>query len=164
MASFTDHIEGKVDPLVRTGGRKDKDIPQVAAVEEEEDEDESKDVLSRPKSSAFNSEGNSLHNTQKDNLKFNIPWDCKLRFLKINQIETLSDNYMIVTHPFPQVEGEMLIYQKPELDKGEKLDDDLLLYKDYSLKKRLKAQTNKFPPTTAQQKKIDEMLAKTTKL
>ena len=84
--------------------------------------------------------------------------------MKINQIETLSDNYLIVNHPFPQVEGEMLIYQKSELEKGEKLDDDLLLYKDYSLKKRIKTQTNKFPPTTAQQKKIDEMLTKTTKI
>jgi hypothetical protein len=27
LSMFTEHIEGKIDPLIRTGGRKDKDIP-----------------------------------------------------------------------------------------------------------------------------------------
>jgi len=52
LASFTDHIEGKIDPITRTAGRRDRDLQPagvVAPVEEEED-DEAAEMGGRPKS------------------------------------------------------------------------------------------------------------------
>jgi hypothetical protein len=56
--------------------------------------------------------------------------------MKENLIDSLGDNYILVNHPFPVIEGELLIYQYPEPDNLN--DANELLYKDYSLKKRIK--------------------------
>ena len=54
--------------------------------------------------------------------------------LKLNRIEKLDEDYVLVAHPYPQLEGEMLLFQ---INTEEQEDKDCILYKDYSLRKRL---------------------------
>lgn len=43
--------------------------------------------------------------------KYAIPQSCKLEVLKVNKIEKLDDDYILIAHPFPQMEGEMILFQ-----------------------------------------------------
>jgi len=53
---------------------------------------------------------------------------------KLNRIEKLDDNFILVAHPYPQMEGELLLFQiDPEIQQ----DKDLIVHKDYSLRKRI---------------------------
>ena len=98
---------------------------------------------------------------QKEALKFKVSDDCKLEFLKLNKILDLGDNYILVRHPFAQVEGELLIYQAAE----ESSDKDLLRYPDFSLKKRVKTDNTKYIyANAAQKKKREDKLQVSTKL
>ena len=40
----------------------------------------------------------------------------------------------MVSHPYPQIEGELLIFQPKKDDQSE---EDLIVYRDYSLRKRI---------------------------
>jgi len=73
-----------------------------------------------------------------ENNIYEVPSQCYLSFLKYNKIEALEGNYMLVCHPMPMVEGEMLImhYHVEDLKK----EKDLIVYRDYSLVKRLPSQ------------------------
>ena len=46
----------------------------------------------------------------RERLKHSIPDSCKLEMLKLNRIEKLDMDYVLVAHPFPQLEGEMLLF------------------------------------------------------
>mmetsp|Transcript_1986 Transcript_1986/g.3495 ORF Transcript_1986/g.3495 Transcript_1986/m.3495 type:complete len:125 (+) Transcript_1986:910-1284(+) len=70
----------------------------------------------------------------KPEQKYDLPNNCKLQLLKTARIEKLDDDYILIAHPFPQFEGEMLLLQVDPNDQGEK---DLIVYKDYSLRKRM---------------------------
>jgi len=78
-----------------------------------------------------------------------LPDNSKLEILKTNIIEELDDDFFLVTHPFPQMEGEMLIFQNT-------LPTSKLCfnYPDYSLIKRATASSNAKP--NAQQSRIIE--------
>jgi len=42
-------------------------------------------------------------------MKFEIPDSCKLVLDKKIKIEKLESNFLLVAHPYPMFEGEMLI-------------------------------------------------------
>jgi hypothetical protein len=100
LTMFTEHIEGKVDPNTRTAGRKDRDLmaPGTNTIEEEED-DEAQEV-GRPKSTVTDS-SNNRYNPVMEAKKFTIPDECHLEFLKLNKIESLGDEFVLVQHPYP---------------------------------------------------------------
>lgn len=133
MEKFTDHIEGKVDPNIRTKGRYDENNPRPG--DEDEDDvavDDSKATRSQPNRSGLGS-ASSNPGTEKE--KYDIPNSCKLEMLRANKVEDLGMNYRMTQHPYPQIEGEMLIFQLNLEDKSEK--EKTVVYRDYSLKKRL---------------------------
>lgn len=102
MESFTEHIEGNIDPVTRTAGRKDRDLiiaPPVAAASAIEEEEEPEQV--RPKTTESEMSSKFRYDPVKEAKKFNIPEECMLQFLKMNRILTLSDDYLLVQHPFP---------------------------------------------------------------
>ena len=74
----------------------------------------------------------------------------------MNRIEKLEEDYVLVAHPFPQLEGEMLLFQNVfEDDKKDEDDEEAkqiqkecIIYKDYSLRKRI-ATEPKAPRITA---------------
>lgn len=73
----------------------------------------------------------------------------------------MGDDYLLVSHPYPQIEGEMLIFQ-PNAD--DKCDKDLLVYRDYSLKKRNKYFNPRYQLSAAQKKEKEEKMMTSTKL
>ena len=67
-------------------------------------------------------------------MKFEIPDSCKLVLDKKIKIEKFDSNFLLVAHPHPMFEGEMLLIQPK---KGDQEDKAKIIYKDYSLRKRL---------------------------
>jgi hypothetical protein len=59
---------------------------------------------------------------------------------------------MLINHPYPSIEGELLIYQNKE----EGPNDGRLHYSDYSLKKRQKLSVPVAKLTAERRKKIEE--------
>ena len=54
--------------------------------------------------------------------------------LKKVKIEKLEEKFNLCSHPFPQISGEMLVFRPRKEDQNEK---DSIIYRDYSLRKRL---------------------------
>lgn len=52
---------------------------------------------------------NNMSLTQT-NFKFDLPDSCFISMLKGVKIEKLDSKFYLVSHPFPQVEGEMLVF------------------------------------------------------
>jgi hypothetical protein len=86
----------------------------------------------------------------KESYKYDLPNTCKLEILKLNRIEKLEDEYVLLAHPYPQMEGEMLLLQTNAADQQDK---QLLVYRDYSLRKRLISPSNPERPSAFQKKK-----------
>jgi hypothetical protein len=40
-----------------------------------------------------------------------LPESCFVQFAKNSKIEKLEAKYLLIAHPYPQIEGEMLIIQ-----------------------------------------------------
>ena len=68
-----------------------------------------------------------------DLYKYEIPEKCHISMLKKVKIEQLEEKFKLISHPFPQISGEMLVF-RPKEDQTEK---DSIIYRDYSLRKRL---------------------------
>lgn len=58
------------------------------------------DALNKSKDSMFS----------KEDYKFEIPESCYLILMKGNQIEKLHKKYLLLSHPFPLIEGEMVLF------------------------------------------------------
>ena len=54
--------------------------------------------------------------------------------MKQTKIEKLKHKYTLIAHPFPMFEGEMLLIQ---VKKEDQYDKELIIYRDYSLRKRI---------------------------
>ena len=67
-------------------------------------------------------------------MKFSVPSTCFVTISKHCKIEKLEAKYVLVAHPYPTFEGEILHIQ-PKKDDQE--DKDLIVYRDFSLRKRL---------------------------
>lgn len=66
--------------------------------------------------------------------EYDLPESCLLRMMKTLKIEKLDKKYVLAVHPYPIIEGEMLIFATRKSDQDVK---DLITYRDYSLRKRL---------------------------
>ena len=51
-------------------------------------------------------------------------------------IDTLDENYVLVAHPFPQIEGEMLLFHR-DIDDQSQEQEGWIVCRDYSLRKRV---------------------------
>lgn len=58
------------------------------------------DVMNKSKDSMFS----------KDDYKFEIPEICYLILMKGNLIQKLHKKYLLLSHPFPLIEGEMIMF------------------------------------------------------
>jgi len=72
----------------------------------------------------------------------NIPKNAK--------IEKLEAKYLLMAHPFPALEGEMLLLQPKKEDQNDK---ETVTYRDYSLRKRL---PNREKPTLSAAEKLKD--------
>ncbi len=73
--------------------------------------------------------------------------------LKASRVEKLDEDYVLIAHPFPQMEGEMLLFQVNPQDQEDK---DLIVYKDYSLRKRIPTAPKASRLSAFQKKKMME--------
>lgn len=51
-----------------------------------------------------------------DNYKYDLPQECLLRMMKTLKIEKLDKKYVLSVHPYPIIEGEMLIFSTKKQD------------------------------------------------
>lgn len=71
---------------------------------------------------------------KKNNYKYELPESCYINVMKSLKIDKLESKFYLVSHPYPQIEGELLIFQPKKDDQSE---EDLIVYRDYSLRKRI---------------------------
>lgn len=109
LKSYTRHIEKKVDPMIRTANRKERDFGWEPADDEAVEINTKKSKTSKTVSrDETNSSKMSI--IPDSELKI-VPDDCQFSFLRKNIVSELSNDYLMVNHPFPTIEGEMLIFQ-----------------------------------------------------
>ena len=153
---YQDHIQGKIDPSTRTANRRDKEEKPDEPIEDDEA------VVETVNRGKVDTDINLYkYDEKKEAQKKVIGDDCKIQFLSLNMIEDLGEEYMLVHHPFPQIEGELLLYQKNLKD--DSADEDILIYRDYSLNKRLVTNVQ-IANTAALKLKIEEENVRYTKL
>jgi hypothetical protein len=169
---YLDHIEGKVSAEARVKDRPDSADAEPAVSRggartggsKEEDDEARKTTKSKKDYESINSDAKrgsaaSTTGAAENKAKYDLPNTCKLQMQKLNRIEKLDEDYVLVAHPFPQLEGEMLLFQNIVEDDKEnkdsnvdeetqKLIKDCIIYKDYSLRKRI-ATEPKAPRITA---------------
>lgn len=126
---YNDHIEGKVNADDRTKNRPDSGDgdgvsrgPKTGmshnALDDENNTEGGKKSISKGNYESIGSRnklgsasGSSVAvESAKDRVKYDIPNSCKLEMLKLNRIEKLDQDYVLVAHPYPQLEGEMLLF------------------------------------------------------
>lgn len=74
----------------------------------------------------------------------------------------LDDNFMLAANPYPQIEGEMLLFQYNPDDQSPEIDG--IVYRDYSLRKRLKPEVKTktlVSSAVAKKKQLEEDAEKT---
>ena len=84
-------------------------------------------------------------------MKFEIPSSCFMTMSKNCKIEKLEDKYLLLANPHPSFTGEMIFAQPKKDDQDDK---DLIVYRDYSLRKRLPNQEK--PQISAAEKLKDK--------
>jgi len=77
---------------------------------------------------------------------------------KAAKIEKLEAKYLLVAHPFPSFEGEMLLMQPKKDDQDDK---EIIVYRDYSLRKRL---PNREKPIITAAEKLKDKKKKETEI
>ena len=105
----------------------------MASSNRDEDDEDAKSGKSRKSGKADQETANQI-NQDLENLKFEIPDSCRQNFTKNSKIEKLDAKYLLLAHPYPQLEGEMLVLQPKKEDQTDK---DWVTYRDYSLRKRM---------------------------
>jgi len=66
------------------------------------------------------------------------------------KIEKLEAKYLLLAHPYPAIEGEMLLLQPKKEDQADK---EMVTYRDYSLRKRM---PNREKPTLSAAEKLKD--------
>ena len=78
-------------------------------------QDEDDDAKSQKSRKADNEVAEQI-NRDLEALKFEIPASCLLSFPKTIKIEKLEAKYLLLAHPFPTFEGEMILAQPKKDD------------------------------------------------
>ena len=82
--------------------------------------------------------------------KFSIPETCHVPLKKKLKIDKLDNKYVLLSHPFPLIEGELILLQPKKEDQKEKEE---IIYRDYSLCKRIETAPKPEKSTLAKRKK-----------
>lgn len=94
--------------------------------------------------------------------KYNIPKNCKLEIQKESKVITLTEDFILAAHPYPQMEGELLLFQ-PNPDDTPQHNESNIVYRDYSLIKREKTQPKaKITSSLVKKRMIERDLQKTS--
>jgi hypothetical protein len=81
--------------------------------------DQVNESLNKSKDSKLNKSKDSTHSKTaviNDDYKYEIPDSCYITLCNVNKIEKLDKGYYLMAHPYPLLEGEMIILQPLESD------------------------------------------------
>ena len=81
-----------------------------------------------------------MNKTVDENVKYELPESCFVHMMKGVKIEKMDGKFLLICNPYPTIEGEMLLVQPKKDDQQEK---DIVVVRDYSLRKRLPTQEAK---------------------
>ena len=84
--------------------------------------------------------------------KYDIPDSCKISMMRKVLIEKLPAKYFLASHPYPKIEGEMVVFL-PKKEDQDPEDKSLIVYRDFSLRKRLETTPKSNYVTDAMNKK-----------
>jgi hypothetical protein len=126
MGKYGDMIEGKQ----AAGQREDRAMSSHSRPVTGHPEDDGKSDAARSekrkKASSAMSKGshtgaNSMNNTKegfdlKDELRYDIPESCLLFLMKGNKISKMDKKFKLLSHPYPILEGEMILFQPMKQD------------------------------------------------
>lgn len=141
-AKFEDHILGKAANERDVGSDNEEDEGPNASKGAElkshmtgrsSSQAQSRQGLSASRASGMRSTKSNATGVN-DLYKHDIPKSCHMMMMKKVKIEKLEEKFLLVSHPFPQIPGELMIFRPRSEDKDEK---DQIVYRDYSLRKRL---------------------------
>lgn len=115
---YEDHIEGKA-PNLRTA-RQSNFGDEAKSTRSKSQKGKSKKVISQSgvdddedakssKSKKADQETADQINKELEALKYELPHACMVSFAKSTRIEKLEAKYLLVAHPYPSFEGEMLL-------------------------------------------------------
>lgn len=76
----------------------------------------------------------SLNKTDA-NFKYELPESCYLSMMKKVSIDKMEAKYFLTSHPYPKLEGEMIIFKPKKADQTQ--GKEVMIYRDYSLRKRI---------------------------
>ena len=121
IAQYEEHIEGQVDPALRTAGRPttayDEDgratgMRKSALDEAPKEDPVAEDRATKSAASGVKSRSSNARSigSADSTFKFEVPNDCKLEFNAQAVVSMLEENYTLLLHPFPQLQGEMIIF------------------------------------------------------
>lgn len=157
---YQPHIEGQVDPNIRCADRpetapfdpnKIRPRPKQFSSGFEEEEKAEYARLMRVKGKALLASVQASHDSRAESerksvgsgdnqasergsqsarLLDQLTKECYLEILNGNIIQELDNEYLLVAHPFPQIQGELLLFQQREIG------ENLFVYRDFSLLKR----------------------------
>lgn len=161
---YEEHIEGKAANLrtarasnfgddaksTRSRSNKGKGKRLTSSRGADEEDDDAKSAKSRKSTKADQDTADQI-NQELENLKYEIPATCMVNIPKNAKIEKLEAKYLLMAHPFPALEGEMLLLQPKKEDQSDK--DKTVTYRDYSLRKRL---PNREKPTLSAAEKLKD--------
>lgn len=115
-----------------------------------EDAEERKSTVSGVRSNNMSKSRTDI-NFSTENFKYEIPETCILKMMKKVHIENMEQKYCLVSHPYPLVEGQMMIFQPKKADK----EEGIIPYRDFSLRKRIETSIKSRQKET----KIDKLIA-----
>ena len=122
------------------------------------DDDGPKSRLSRRSDKKSESMRQSRLGNEDATTKFEIPESCYLTMMKKILIEKLENKFFLAVNPFPRIEGEMIIFkpQKEDQTRGK----DVLVYRDFSLRKRIETTPLAIKEAILSQKKQQKLVNK----
>ncbi len=99
-------------------------------------------------------------NKMADSFKFVIPESCHISMMKKVLIEKMEAKYFLASHPFPKLEGEMIICKPKKNDQTQ--GKEVIIYRDYSLRKRIETTPQTANSTTQAMQTGKKKVALTT--
>ena len=165
MEQFTSHIDGTATnereahdsedevPVVDEAAKKSSRKPGTGASKSKHDqmnrtsshfngeassvENDRKTVSRSKKSNMETSKHQSMSVLNKTNgsFKFELPQTCMVSMMKKVLIEKMEGKYFLASHPYPKLEGEMIIFKPKKGDQNN--GKDVIVYRDFSLRKRV---------------------------
>ena len=114
--SQDEEVEEKKSVNKRTASRKGTDMNKTTSQMGDPEDDERKSIISAGVKSNTLSKSRADMSLSMENLKFEIPETCHVGMMKKTLIEKLDAKYLLVANPYPQVEGQMMIFLPKKAD------------------------------------------------